>query len=319
MAKQLLTLFKTNKNKDKAMHNLEEKFLNILNIVKQSLQDVLDSNGNLPKPGPAPKFSDAEIIALSLLSEALMIDSENYLFALLQKLRGDSFKHLIERSRYNRRRKQLNDLTEQVRQTLANEMAAGENVFLIDSMPIEICKFARAKRLRICKDDYDTAPSFGGCASQLKTYYGYKLHSVMSSKGIITHFSITKAHVADIHYLQHIKQYYRGCLLLGDRAYLSNPLQQELFDEYRLLLNTPMRRNQKDYRKQPAVFRKTRRRIETGFSQLSEQFDIQKNYAKSFWGLVTRILAKITALTVLQFINFVNQKTQINHIKHVLI
>ena len=259
------------------MHNLKENFDIILDIVKQSLSNEFDCNGNLPKPGPAPKFSDANVITLSILAEVLMIDSEHYLFRMLSKHRTGHLKHLIERSRYNRRRKQLNDWTEKVRQNLVKKMVFGEDVFLIDSMPIEICKFARAKRLRICKDDYETAPSFGGCVAQLKTYYGYKLHGIMTSTGVITHFGITKANVADIHFLKQVKQYYPGCTILGDRAYLSNPLQQELFDEYRLLLNTPMRRNQKQYRRQPAVFRKTRKRIETAFSQLTDQFDIQKN------------------------------------------
>ncbi len=57
------------------MNNLKENFLILLSIVKQSLQKVLDANGNLPKPGPEPKFSDAEVISLSLLSEAMMFDS----------------------------------------------------------------------------------------------------------------------------------------------------------------------------------------------------------------------------------------------------
>ena len=57
------------------MNNLKENFLILLSIVKQSLQNVLDVNGNLPKPGPEPKFSDAEVISLSLLSEAMMFNS----------------------------------------------------------------------------------------------------------------------------------------------------------------------------------------------------------------------------------------------------
>jgi len=35
--------------------------------------------GNLPRRGPKPKFLDAEFIALSILSEGLMYDSEYYL------------------------------------------------------------------------------------------------------------------------------------------------------------------------------------------------------------------------------------------------
>lgn len=298
------------------MHNLKENFMIILSIVKQTLKDILNNDGNLIKPGPSPKFSDAAVIALSLLSEVRMFDSENYLFRYLSKHPHDVFEKLIERSRFNRRRRQLHPLIERVRLKLVKQMAEGETIFLLDSMPIEICKFARAKRIRICQHDYDTAPSFGGCASQLKTYYGYKLHAVMTCNGIITHFGLTKAHIADIHYLKYIKNHYSGCLLIADRAYLSNPLQQELFEEHRLLLNTPMRRNQKNYVNQPAVFRKTRRRIETVFSQLNGQFQIQTNYAKSFTGFATRILSKITALTISQFVNTVYYQNPMNHIKH---
>ena len=49
--------------------------------------------------------------------------------------------------------------------------------------------------------------------------------------------------------------------------------------------------------------KKSRKRIETLFSQLCDQFMIRRNYAKSFQGFKTRILAKITALTLVQYIN----------------
>jgi len=45
-----------------------------------------------------------------------------------------------------------------------------------------------------------------------------------------------------------------------------------------------MRNNQLNYKKQPYIFRKKRKRIETLFSQLCNQFKIRKNYAKSFEG-----------------------------------
>ncbi len=50
------------------------------------------------------------------------------------------------------------------------------------------------------------------------------------------------------------------------------------------MLNTPMRRNQKKYKEQPYFYRKKRKRIETLFSQLCDQFVIRRNYAKSFQG-----------------------------------
>ncbi|MGB4773693.1 MAG: IS982 family transposase, partial [Daejeonella sp.] len=44
-------------------------------------------------------------------------------------------------------------------------------------------------------------------------------------------------------------------------------------------------------------------------------FMIRRNYAKSFDGFRTRILAKITALTTIQFINKFIFDRNINHIK----
>ncbi len=64
-----------------------------------------------------------------------------------------------------------------------------------------------------------------------------------------------------------------------------------------------MRSNQIDKKPFPKVFRKARKRIETLFSQLCDQFMIRRNYAKSFAGFSTRIIAKMTALTIIQYLN----------------
>jgi hypothetical protein len=126
---------------------------------------------------------------------------------------------------------------------------------------------------------------------------------------------ITKAEVHDIHFLKNIKQQISDCVLLGDRGYLSESLQLDLFQTVNVKLETPKRMNQKDYKPQTYIFRKSRKRIETLFSQLCDQFMIRRNYAKSFQGFKTRILAKITALTLVQFINKFIFERPINNIK----
>ena len=76
-----------------------------------------------------------------------------------------------------------------------------------------------------------------------------------------------------------------------------------------------MRINQVNYKKQPYIFRKSRKRIEILFSQLCDQFMIRRNYAKSFQGFKTRIISKITALTIIQFINKFTFDRNINNLK----
>jgi len=250
-----------------------------------------------------------------------MIDSENYLFKLLVNYKHQ-FSNLIDRSNFNRRKKNLFKYMEIIREQLVSSLTEGENTFVIDSMPMPICKFSRAKRIKSCKETFETLPDYGFCASQNMTYYGYKLHGITSVTGVITDFDLSTASKADIHFLDDIKDKYIDCLILGDKAYLSNPMQTELFEKYNLLIKTPKRINQKDYVRQPAVFRRVRKRIENFFSQMHDQFKINRNYARSFKGLATRILSKITGYTVLQFINkfeLKNDITDLCKVKHVLI
>ncbi len=105
------------------------------------------------------------------------------------------------------------------------------------------------------------------------------------------------------------------CTLIGDRGYLSAKIQLNLFESCNIKLNTPMRNNQKNYKKQPYVFRKKRKRIETLFSQLCDQFIIRRNYAKTFKEFKTRVISKITALTIVQYINKFVFHRNINNIK----
>ena len=64
-------------------------------------------------------------------------------------------------------------------------------------------------------------------------------------------------------------------------------------------------------------FAKVRKRIETLFSQLTDQFLVIRNYAKIANGLFARIIGKISALIILQYVNFINNKP-IGRIKYAL-
>ncbi len=290
------------------MSNIVKNYLRVLEVIS-SLNCELEYKSRV---GAKVKMSDIEVVALSLTSEYMSIDSENDLF---KQLVNSSIPNLIERSQFNKRRRKLFEFSEKIRTTLASSFLEFENYFIIDSMPLEICKKARENRIKICKKDFDTAPSKGFCASQDTWFYGYKLHGICSVSGVFHSIDITKANVHDIQILKDVKSQLSDCVLLGDRGYLSSTQQLDLFQTANIVLETPMRMNQKSYKKQPYIFRKSRKRIETLFSQLCDQFKIRNNYAKSFEGFKTRILAKITALTLVQYINKFIFDRPINNIK----
>lgn len=290
------------------MSNIVKNYLRVLEVISSLNCELIYKSG----VGRKQKMSDLEVVALSLTAEFMSIDSENSLF---KQLNQAEIPNLIERSQFNKRRRKLFLFSEEIRTKLAKEFLEFEDYFIVDSMPLEICKFSRHSRIKICKEEFESAPSKGFCASQNNWYFGYKLHGVCSVSGIFHSLDITKAEVHDVHFLKNIKQQMSDCVLLGDRGYLSESIQLDLFQTVKVRLETPKRSNQKDYKQQPYIFRKSRKRIETLFSQLCDQFMIRRNYAKSFEGFKTRIVAKITSLTLVQYINKFIFDRPINNIK----
>lgn len=57
------------------MHNLYANFVKILEICKDFSKNLVNELGNIPRPGVVPRFSDLEVVALSLTAEHLSIDS----------------------------------------------------------------------------------------------------------------------------------------------------------------------------------------------------------------------------------------------------
>ena len=289
------------------MHNFQANYDKILQV----LNSIEPRNSFLVQIRK-PKLSDKELISINLTSEYMGLDSESQLFRVLPF----NLLNKIERSVvYNRRKRKLFYAQDQIRKKLVHHFHEFEDYFIVDSMPLEVCKLSRASRSKICRESFENSPNRCYCASQSMRYFGYKLHAVCSVNGVIENFDLSKDSVHDIHYLKDIQNQMKDCVLLADKGYLSSKYQLDLFTHSNIKIEVPMRKNQKNFRKQPYGFRKSRKRIETLFSQLCDQFMMRRNYTKSFEGFKTRILSKITAMTIIQFINKFHLGRNINNLK----
>ena len=289
------------------MSNLEASY----KLILIELRKIAEFENMYFKP-IKPKLSDIELISLMILAEFKSIDSEHQLF---RDIKGFEIASRIERSVYNRRKRKLYPFMEEIRMKMVEKFNEFETFFVVDSMPLEVCKISRSSRSKICKETDYAIPNKGFCASQKLHFYGYKLHAVCSINGVFQSFDLSPASVHDIHYLQDIKTQLSDCVILADKGYLSSTIQLDLFNEVNIQLETPKRKNQKDYKPQFYPFKKYRKRIETLFSQLCDQFMIRRNYAKTFQGYKTRILTKITTLTAIQYLNRFVFNRNINKLK----
>lgn len=148
------------------MHNLYTKFVKILEIWKLFSEILVNEHGNISWRGPIPKFSVLEVVALSLAAESESIDSEKWLVDYRLQEYKDKLLTLISHRLFNDCRKDTAGLCEEICRRVAMKMGGAEELFFVDSQPIEVCRVARGKRCRMGRTgDFSQAPDFGYCAS----------------------------------------------------------------------------------------------------------------------------------------------------------
>jgi hypothetical protein len=288
------------------MCNLCPKITTISQIIKLAFHTRFDHMDNFQVYKNKPKASDIEIVALSILMEQEGVHSEHQFYNTLKKNCAARLKSLPDRTNFNRRRRRLLPLIDETAIYLAEEMQQQEDLYIIDFTPLEICRLARFPKLKIMMAELDFRPKIAKNFIDNRNYAGYKLHMVTNDKGVIINHAITQANVHDVKLLKPLsKALPPHSQLIGDKGYIGENIQLEIFNSDMVQVYTACRRGQK-----PTPFpidkhkQRVRKRIETCFSQLKDQFRMNQNYAKSFAGFQTRIISKIAAFTVSQYLNF---------------
>jgi hypothetical protein len=277
----------------------------IFTIVDDTMKGSTVIQQALKRPGPAPHLSDSELVTIALYQELIGEPREDHFFRLHQASLQVFFPGLNERSRYNRRKRDLWSVILAVRVSLQIVLDAlqMEETATIDSAPVPCVGYKRSKP----NSRFLGTAGYGICSSKALKYFGCKLHSIVGLSGIILGFVLTPANCYDnqpvvelldsfAHHLTH---------LLGDGAYNDATLQSYLQQHRSVRLVAPVKANQAPIRSRSAQTQLNRLRLicETVNAQLQEQLHLSKHYAKSTWGLITRVAAKVTAHSVGMMVN----------------
>jgi hypothetical protein len=299
------------------MHNIKANFGRLYRICKEIFEGETDRKGNLQYYSRQPKMADLQIIALSCTMEALGIDSENLLWSKIKSDYPAWGCSLVCRTRFNRRRRRLQPYVMKVQEKVSGLLEGQSKAMVVDSIPVPVVKMAREKTYKAFRKTFETAPAKGYSAVNRGWFIGYKLHVIIFDNGVVQQSGITKGNVHDINFLKTAGKLPAKKILLGDRAYRSNPLQMDLFEKYQVKLRVPFRINQHDYRKHPKKYKAKRQMVETFFGQMCDQLNLKRNYAKSYEGLVARLTSKLSSMSLLHWINYQNGR-KLSQIKHAL-
>jgi Transposase DDE domain len=277
----------------------------LFTIVDDTMKGSTVIQQALKRPGPAPHLSDSELVTIALYQELIGEPREDHFFRLHQESLQVFFPGLNERSRYNRRKRDLWSVILAVRVNLQTVLDAWqlEETAAIDSAPVPCVSYKRGK----AASDFVGTADYGVCSSKAVKYFGYKIHCVVSLTGLIMGFLLTPANCYDnqavVELLDSFSHHLK--LLLGDGAYNDAALQTCLEQFRSLRLLAPVKTNQTPKRSSSAQKQLNRLRLicETVNAQLQEQLHLSHHYAKSTWGLMTRLAAKVTAHSVGMMVN----------------
>ncbi|HEL1559144.1 TPA: IS982 family transposase [Streptococcus suis] len=227
------------------------------------------------------KVSDESLLVLLLIQAELGITSQRHSYTICHLFPCGQ---LLERSRFNRRSKQLIWLVQLIRKAMS-EMLPSDKLAIIDSFPLPLCQPVRNHRVTIFKGLAD----IGYNASKHLWFYGFKVHMLMTLSGYILNYVVTPASVHDIKVVYELLEGCKQSVILGDLGYLSSELKKDLEQEgYHLW--APFRKNMtgsEEHNNWKVMA--MRRTIETCFSELCRLFDIEHTLARSLAGLQSRI------------------------------
>jgi len=258
------------------------------------------------RPGPRGRCSDSEIIALTLVAELVGLDEEVAFLAYLRRNHPTLFPGLPERSRYNRRRRTLQEATGALRRLIQRRVWAAlpadqRDLCVIDSLPVPVVGFAHAcGRHRWRGHAGYPRTGVGYNATKKQALYGFKLHLLATHSGLILDYALVPANIVDGDLSAQLLQDQAHLTVLGDKAYLNAALQERLRRENAVDLLAPTKVNARTPMPAPLVrlIAHFRQAIETLNSQLAGQFNVERNRAKCLSGLRARVQAKLTAHTL---------------------
>ncbi len=237
--------------------------------------------------------SAAEILTVAVVAAKYLQNHHERTLYILKQL---GYIGQMSVSRFSRRLHALYDWLQNIVIWLGEIYAQGE-VYIIDSMPLPVCKRVRARRCKKGPRGHPGRAFCGYCAAKNEKFFGWRLHLICTAEGIPVSFDLLPASLHDLTPLHELAFCLpAGASIFGDKGFISADDANSLLDETAVRLVTPKRKNMApndwadDY--DLALYRK---RIESVYSQM-ESMGLQRLHARTNLGFDLKAFASVLAL-----------------------
>ncbi len=253
------------------------------------IADVLVAAGH--RSHPLAGVTDAEVLTVAVVAAACFQNHQAVALAVMHKgyLSGR-----LSISRFNRRLHALAGWLEGILDLLGALFATGE-AFVLDSLPVPVCRRARARRCRKVRGK----PYCGYCAAKREQFFGWRLHLVITPAGVPVAFTLLPASLHDLTPVHELTvRLPVGAGVYTDKAYNSAADEASILAETGVRL-VPIRRANMapNTWADKLALREHRKRIETTNSQL-EAMGLQRLRARTNAGFDLKVHASLLALAL---------------------
>jgi len=253
---------------------------------------------SIPRPGPAGKVTDQELIALAVAQAATGMCSDRQFLGVVPRLLPGFFPELPGQSQYNRRLRRLTPQLTTV-QLMVAELIADGRVRLVDGTLIGCANYPGCRS----KSEFAGHASYGYCPSKSLFVWGLRLVLISDAKGVPVGYDLVGPKTGkERERALDLAATHAGCVLFADKGFWGREYRQcmELID---IRLVTPERHRPGKRPFGEIAKASIRLVIESVFANLKRQMRMEDHLAKTLPGLAQRIVQRLLALTLGVLIN----------------
>src|SRR5437763_16204669 len=229
-----------------------------------------------PPVGIAPRISDAELVTLCVMQALLSFTSEARWLRHADAHLRHLFPYLPQQPGYNKRlRKLAGTVSGLIRQLAADTSLGSDDVWVVDSTPIECVRSRDATR----SSDLAGWAEYRYCASHSRYFWGLRLHLIATLHGLPIAFALTGAKADERQTLLDVLgadpdlvAARAGQTLIADKNYYGRDFENTLAGADLHLLR-PARRGEPE-RADQRFFKPLRQTIESIFDTGKGQLDL---------------------------------------------
>jgi len=260
-------------------------------IIYCLIDDWLAEQPRYRRRGPQPTISDSEVLTIEVVGIWLGLATDKATFLYFQRHYDAWFPALrqVHRTTYVRQSANLWAVKVQLWRQLLRWIRHDPTDSIMDSMPLPVCRFARANRCRRLRE----VSAYGYDEVARQKCFGLRVHARIAWPGVVCDLDLLPANVHDTIAAEAMLSGVTG-QVIADRNYWK-PVLMDRLQEQQLRLIAPFSTVKHEKKPWPKSLTHKRYRIETVFGQFVQRFQARQVWARDAWHLCSRWLRRILA------------------------